>query len=116
MVIWSSCRAEVAGRITRVGVYENGTPVLDLTIDDLNEVMHYAFDGQDPHRTAPPEWPEPPLTRIEAPPGPYKFVDVQWKQEDGWPNSVTLNMPEGGCYRCCYWFQLQWPEPKDSSQ
>jgi len=105
--LYASCSAETVGTITRVGSDDNGTPVIDMIVHDYNEFLH--FEDDDP---AGGRFPNPPLTRFEVPEGTVvKLTNVQYVRKNPGVGGecyegIECRTPQGGCYRCCYWFHL----------
>lgn len=125
VLLFSSCLGEDGFRIRSVGSDVNGTPCVDLDVFDLNEMLHFTHVEQDDparHRAEPrapsahgcldkkhPGFGFAPLTRLDVPEDLNPVLrDVQYKHdpEGRYPETIVLNMPEGGCYRCCYLFNM----------
>ena len=115
VLLFSSCLGEDGFRIRSVGSDVNGTPCVDLDVFDLNEMLHFTHRGfthlgQDDDRDKKhPGFGYAPLTRLDVPEDLNPVLrDVQYKHdpEGRYPETIVLNMPEGGCYRCCYLFNM----------
>jgi|ERR1700747_814389 len=104
--LFSSCAGEDYGQITHVGKDDNDTDIIDIRIRDPQELCHVQFNDKPSG-----EWPDPPLTRFELPPGASIVLrDVQYKMlpdQDGYGNQyIVCNTPVVGCYRCASLFAL----------
>ena len=111
VLLFSSCLGVDAFRIRSVGSDVNGTPCVDLDVFDLNEMLHFTHVEQDdPARDKKhPGFGFAPFTRLDVPEDLNPVLrDVQYKHdpEGPYPETIVLNMPEGGCYRCCYLFNM----------
>lgn len=93
-----SCSDEWVGPIVKAYDNEDGDPVIDIDVADINEFVFfedYNADQQTPERY----WGS--LTRIE--PAAVRIVELCYKLKPDEPRAGTyceLRMPEGGCYRC----------------
>jgi hypothetical protein len=99
--VFSSCRAETAGEVLRVGPDANGEPVVDLYVADLNEFMGGRWESTSD------------MMQVRALadykegkccPLPGVFVDLQWKMSS--QDYIELNTPGDGCHRCTSGFML----------
>lgn len=110
VLLFSSCQGQDGFRIRSVGSDVNGTPCVDLDVFDLNEMLHFTHVEQDEARDKKhPGFGFAPLTRLDVPEDLNPVLrDVQYKHdpEGRYPETIVLNMPEGGCYRCCYLFNM----------
>jgi hypothetical protein len=109
VLLFSSCLGEDAFRIRSVGSDVNGTPCVDLDVFDLNAMLHFTHVEQDDPARDIPGFGFAPFTRLDVPEDLNPVLrNVQYKHdpEGRYPETIVLNMPEGGCYRCCYLFNM----------
>ena len=111
--LFSSCRAEDYGQITRVGLDSNGCQVVDILLAHPDEDLSYTHDNDtsDPEKS-PGGFGFSPLTvlRVEPSSAHLTLVDVQYKTMGG---GIECNTPGKGCFWCIKYFSLN-DEPTPS--
>lgn len=100
--LYATCAGDNYGKIVAVGQDANGTPIIDIEVFDLNELLDYDDDV---------DWPEPVLTQLEVPAGltfvlrnlQYEMIPVDWEVCS---YLIRCNTPGNGCFRCTKQFML----------
>jgi hypothetical protein len=97
-MLYSTCAGENYGKI--LGVYrdENGEPVIDIEVFNINDVVHFMSNASGEDVGFETYW-----SHAELPEGVNLILRaVGYKLED---SQVVINI-EGGCFRCSRCFLL----------
>lgn len=99
--LYASCAGENIYEVLKSYKDDNGAPVLDVRVLDLNEVVSFG-DGNGVEDIAKGKWDANPLTRIELPPGTTViFRGLLWRAANAeYPKLIEVAGPPGLCYRC----------------
>lgn len=95
--LWSSCAGENYGTIIAVGKDDNNTPIIDIEVADINNLVWIETETN--------EWPEPVLSHVELQPTTKIILrNLQYKIINEY---IICNTPGNGCYRCTKLFTLK---------
>lgn len=97
--LYSTCAGEDYGQIIGVGLDDNGTPVIDILLSNVNDIAWTEDEDED--------FPNPDLHSVELPKEtPVKLKNVQYRMAAE-QNIIICRTPGNGCYRCTKMFWLQ---------